>query len=189
MTACRTRRHFNPRSPHGERPNCKWRSQIRTYFNPRSPHGERRNHCISSTFANYISIHAPRTGSDVARLADVVARRKHFNPRSPHGERLVDNAELNQPINIFQSTLPARGATERCDCGCSQTDISIHAPRTGSDKNALMLAHQCAISIHAPRTGSDGKRGAQALSPAPFQSTLPARGATYLSMRLSNASL
>ena len=56
----------------------------------------------------------------------------------------------------FQSTLPARGATRgTVSCGCNRI-ISIHAPRTGSDK-------------------------ARAQAPSPvrtFQSTLPARGAT-----------
>ena len=60
-----------------------------------------------------------------------------------------------------------------------EKEISIHAPRTGSD-----LIHFCRrcilrlISIHAPRTGSDEG----ALKPGSlvkqFQSTLPARGAT-----------
>ena len=34
------------------------------------------------------------------------------------------------------------------------------------------------ISIHAPRTGSDDEQSGTLLSPLPFQSTLPARGAT-----------
>ena len=55
--------------------------------------------------------------------------------------------------------------------------ISIHAPRTGSDADAVLLEKRLGISIHAPRTGSDGnlRRADSALL---FQSTLPARGAT-----------
>ena len=56
-----------------------------------------------------ISIHAPRTGSDRGR-AWLVARAKNFNPRSPHGERLR-SAFMVVSLVIFQSTLPARGAT------------------------------------------------------------------------------
>ena len=58
-------------------------------------------------------------------------------------------------LEIFQSTLPARGATipfgfnPRLDC------ISIHAPRTGSDKRFGNIRTFVEISIHAPRTGSD----------------------------------
>ena len=78
-----------------------------------------------------ISIHAPRTGSDLlgGRCAGagehfnprsphgerhfrhaLQADQRHFNPRSPHGERpaYIKYVEF---IEGFQSTLPARGAT------------------------------------------------------------------------------
>ena len=82
----------------------------------------------------YISIHAPRTGSDLETFAGT-GRRFHFNPRSPHGERLshcctttarpdfnprsphgerLDMLPLVCGSNAFQSTLPARGATSPC---------------------------------------------------------------------------
>ncbi len=79
------------------------------HFNPRSPHGERRGAAQSCVPQRKISIHAPRTGSDVVQLKVVYRREKfqstlpargatigvgnhtartlHFNPRSPHGER------------------------------------------------------------------------------------------------------
>ena len=102
-----------------------------TNFNPRSPHGERLFRRIDLIFAVKISIHAPRTGSDVGgKLHEdapfnfnprsphgerrgrrgIPPRPRHFNPRSPHGERLVY-------IGVVQENI----------------DISIHAPRTGSD--------------------------------------------------------
>ena len=56
-------------------------------FNPRSPHGERLNMGARTVRLNIISIHAPRTGSDLTA--------------SPMGLMM----------NVFQSTLPARGAT------------------------------------------------------------------------------
>ena len=56
-----------------------------------------------------ISIHAPRTGSDVSRC------------------------RLHSPTSAFQSTLPARGATAGRRDGVQDARISIHAPRTGSD--------------------------------------------------------
>ena len=37
-----------------------------------------------------ISIHAPRTGSDM-RIFVMALRLRNFNPRSPHGERLYQN--------------------------------------------------------------------------------------------------
>ena len=56
---------------------------------------------------------------------------------------------------IFQSTLPAKGAT--CGGRCPNKDcmISIHAPREGSDILAVLAGARQTISIHAPREGSD----------------------------------
>ena len=123
-----------------------------------------------------ISIHAPRTGSDFEDVPGV-------------------------KLLVFQSTLPARGATAFVDEACLSDEISIHAPRTGSDYQVLAdLPVTIEISIHAPRTGSDcaaacgsSRRKISIHAPrtgsdtvlllavavgAKFQSTLPARGAT-----------
>ena len=88
-------------------------------------------------------------------------------------------ARLAESAMIFQSTLPARGATISLRMiDCIKT-ISIHAPRTGSDAAAMPPILFDLISIHAPRTGSDRARcGPASVFPA-FQSTLPARGATF----------
>ena len=78
--------HFNPRSPWGERPLTAFRPSSVSYFNPRSPWGERRGFGACSTSLGqfqstlpvggatgnslirqtlfFISIHAPRGGSD-----------------------------------------------------------------------------------------------------------------------------
>ena len=78
----------------------------------------------------------------------------------------------------FQSTLPARGATLIEENNGQAIDISIHAPRTGSDTHGSVRCPTIRISIHAPRTGSDHHRRPRIHAPARFQSTLPARGAT-----------
>ena len=125
----------------------------------------------------WISIHAPRTGSDQTQRRGRQSG-KHFNPRSPHGERHAlanpqcggENISIHAPrtgsdvidaltaqrIEAFQSTLPARGATE---CTCAQCGAKFEFQST------------------LPARGATSKpcKGA---SPAPFQSTLPARGAT-----------
>ena len=101
-------------------------------FNPRSPHGERRSSSTERTLTWAISIHAPRTGSDTC------------------------TDETMTQIWIFQSTLPARGATRRASGETSNGAISIHAPRTGSDRPPVGVVRGQEISIHAPRTGSDG---------------------------------
>ena len=127
--------------------------------------------------AIWISIHAPRTGSDAlvassgqfcnlfqstlpARGATGQAPHDNraeadFNPRSPHGERLCANFCYKRRTQ-FQSTLPARGATISGLNGRMVDVISIHAPRTGSDGFFRRWHGQGQhISIHAPRTGSD----------------------------------
>ena len=102
-------------------------------FNPRSPHGERLPRWGSAVGGAVISIHAPRTGSDI-RLTKTICR----------------------PNIGFQSTLPARGATPTHDFQSCALHISIHAPRTGSDvRFTLYYMILIYISIHAPRTGSD----------------------------------
>ena len=145
-------------------------------FNPRSPHGERLNVGAHRTQAVSISIHAPRTGSDADVLAAFSAHcyfnprsphgerrahpagradRRYFNPRSPHGERHAIPSVTGEE-GIFQSTLPARGAT-------------VHH---------LHRVKRIVISIHAPRTGSDSACNGSSQGDHAFQSTLPARGAT-----------
>ena len=123
-----------------------------------------------------ISIHAPRTGSDMKEQTSLRCR-KHFNPRSPHGERHV--GEVIKPCEkLFQSTLPARGATSASPLatltkkfqstlparGATFWDkifyswLSYFNPRSPHGERRLPryndLRHR-RISIHAPRTGSD----------------------------------
>ena len=136
-----------------------------------------------------ISIHAPRTGSDPI-CAYFLLRTNNFNPRSPHGER----QEAQRPC-------------------CARADISIHAPRTGSDglKASLCegvsgyfnprsphgerlddpfdMVEQIEISIHAPRTGSDVLEQTREIKVTAFQSTLPARGATSSARCLRSGTL
>ena len=194
---------FNPRSPHGERPNIpRVLSSSQKHFNPRSPHGERQWNTIAvSAMAGFqptlpargatlpsfiimpdknISTHAPRTGSDVQRV------------------------DVFLLISQFQPTLPARGATVRVPLVAAPRKISTHAPRTGSDMATPFWCNRTIISTHAPRTGSDSFAGLKLMtmphfnprSPhgerplerckklaknLKFQPTLPARGATDLS--------
>ena len=190
--------HFNPRSPYGERlprqidgfaasifqSTLPVRGATQSYWTVHGPIG--------------ISIHAPRTGSDPGRYRWFPFR-QHFNPRSPYGERPDHNARENKPQEFqstlpvrgatsgplkittilgFQSTLPVRGATPLGPRHCLRPQISIHAPRTGSDRfcadtrpefmnfnprspygerlwSSGSYGGADSISIHAPRTGSD----------------------------------
>ena len=102
-----------------------------------------------------ISIHAPREGCDQSRIW-YYHTAKYFNPRTPRGVRLAI-IEAVAARERFQSTHPARGATQLIGIGLHRLLISIHAPREGCDFHLYVL---CAggsegISIHAPREGCD----------------------------------
>ena len=171
-----------------------------------------------------ISIHAPRTGSDLQRraeIADVVVFQStlpargatrggflrrclvtDFNPRSPHGERPGDDGKQIAVVDISIHA-PRTGSDSRSCVPAATCSISIHAPRTGSDdvvdgsfaverdfnprsphgerrRLAVPEKRPQHISIHAPRTGSDALFFCRCGCPLTFQSTLPARGATFL---------
>ena len=172
------RRYFNPRSPCGERhvrqysgpeqlcisihaPRVGSDCPANVYrhadgdFNPRSPCGERPHALQGFLLLRLISIHAPRVGSDGMSFISARETRlfqstlpvwgatgcrwrfsssaHNFNPRSPCGERL----------GFPRPGLPA-------------DEISIHAPRVGSDDEIIRERWGIeVISIHAPRVGSD----------------------------------
>jgi len=83
-----------------------------------------------------ISIHAPRMGSDITCSADT-ATAGDFNPRSPHGERR-GNPVVLWSITIFQSTLPAWGATAIKKRRTIHAQFQSTLPAWG----ATMLSHQ-----------------------------------------------
>ena len=125
--------YFNPRSPHGERRCQKVRNGLPAafqstlpargatrlphcliaclaYFNPRSPHGERPSTAVDDGVTMHISIHAPRTGSDVERLHR--RRRVGISIHAPRTGSDVLRVLHKRLFCRFQSTLPARGATK-----------------------------------------------------------------------------
>ena len=129
-----------------------------TNFNPRSPHGERLLILSICTPPVVISIHAPRTGSDSIQIARIMYEVISIHaPRTGSDDLLATSVES---LAIFQSTLPARGATRGRIFKRFPRKISIHAPRTGSDSFRHAGVWYIPISIHAPRTGSDFQGGA-----------------------------
>ena len=101
------------------------------HFNPRAPRGARRVRAASDVGWSRISIHAPREGRDLRRYNQSIYS-DYFNPRAPRGAR---HATLFAHLMAykFQSTRPARGATEGDRHAKNQSEISIHAPREGRD--------------------------------------------------------
>ena len=105
---------------------------VMSSFNPRSPHGERPQRIVAILTLTIVSIHAPRMGSDLRKQ-----RRKASNPQfqstlpawgatvsrkhlhryvnvSIHAPRMGSDKSTHRlltPLSMFQSTLPAWGAT------------------------------------------------------------------------------
>ena len=171
-----TLRHFNPRSPDGERPMvamvCLSTSEFQStlpgwgattlrcpsrcpagHFNPRSPDGERPSRMIFPRLKR-ISIHAPRMGSDGHQHV----LRNHHHHISIHAPRMGSDPRKPASHRKSRHFNPRSPDGERLGGfvhALDGTGISIHAPRMGSDK----LESVCRRLI-------------------PFQSTLPGWGAT-----------
>ena len=169
-------------------------------FNPRSPRGERR--CTRWADPEEVKFQStlPARGATVVIYKDV-ENAVLFQSTLP-----ARGATRRQPSDIprveFQSTLPARGATEFKIEGIWRWKFQSTLPARGATVSSSNCMLRFNISIHAPREGSDGyygvstrqrqhfnprsprgERPALSLSPGPknlFQSTLPARGATLM---------
>ena len=88
---------------------------------------------------------------------------------------------LIRSTHRFQSTLPVRGATTvRREPPC-RVQISIHAPRAGSDRGFhFCLEHSEHFNPRSPCGERLACRVPFISPPSVFQSTLPVRGATKL---------
>ena len=144
--------NFNPRSPHGERLRVFGFRAARDDFNPRSPHGERLHPAKPWKTDNQFQSTLPARGA--TRCSGCRRRWRIFQSTLPARGATIPVYNARREA-VFQSTLPARGATQRrLACGLT-LEISIHAPRTGSDRWDRPKTSGKGISIHAPRTGSD----------------------------------
>ena len=98
---------------------------------------------------------------------------RYFNPRSPDGERLRGRL-LTFPtiqISIHAPRMGSDGAGPVICIGLSS--ISIHAPRMGSDRAQPRRGHDGRISIHAPRMGSDPPSRTPSRVPSHFNPRSP----------------
>ena len=197
--------HFNPRSPRGERQLEPVKDDIKDLFQSTLPAGGATIHrqMVHTWYLKFQST-LPAGGATLS-LTIRFPLASSFQSTLPAGGATSKAQQRATAKYIFQSTLPAGGATtagiypvsvdadfnprsprgERhkpvthLETVC---EISIHAPRGGSD-----YCPDCApaavaeISIHAPRGGSDlNARLSDLKASLEFQSTLPAGGATLM---------
>ena len=193
--------HFNPRSPHGERPRKLTMRGILTRISIHAPRTGSDQGLALTLCDGRISIHAPRTGSDCVVMMAVSQRisisihaprtgsdtgaglpksaNRRFQSTLPARGATTNRYRKRYLRFIFQSTLPARGATRAHPAGrADRRYFNPRSPHGERRQTAALREHHRRISIHAPRTGSDPPAPASWTASPPFQSTLPARGAT-----------
>ena len=93
----------------------------------------------------------------------------YFNPRSPYGERRFSMPNTTASLK-FQSTLPVWGATLSPRGVRPNWDISIHAPRMGSDD---FVEHIVTRLGHFNPRSPYGERQRQLLRRCPLQDFNP----------------
>ena len=168
--------HFNPRSPCGERPNSVAAAGMDSGFQSTLPVWGATLDLVFSCFLCFISIHAPRVGSDHKRF--------YFaNPSeiSIHAPRVGSDHFVRLPETAAGDFNPRSPCGERplADHGIHfRLGISIHAPRVGSDVKDSDRAN---IRRHFNPRSPCGERPGLSIKAAKgdaFQSTLPVWGAT-----------
>ena len=153
--------HFNPRPPRGGRRPVRTRLMIFWHFNPRPPRGGRPPSGMCKCRAETISIHAPREGGDRILRRGRLGQLISIHAPREGGDLLSCFSSLIKAL--FQSTPPARGATQPLKFpGIGTCDFNPRPPRGGRRREP---PHRAARSA--------------------FQSTPPARGATIGCYRLS----
>ena len=152
LSAARWRR-FNPRRPRGRRHGIAATGAPHATFQSTPPARAATRPRGSHKRLFVVSIHAAREGGDRDRRIFPDAPRC-FNPRRPRGRRRAMRARAPQPgsfnprrprgrrpdkellpqlAEAFQSTPPARAATDERQWQQQQHQVSIHAAREGGD--------------------------------------------------------
>ena len=128
--------------------------------------------------ATKISIHAPREGGDIdsSRTRE---ENSDFNPRPPRGGRPIDTHEQCGQ-DLFQSTPPARGATQHInDMYQYQQYFNPRPPRGGRRSKKYFKKKEKHFNPRPPRGGRLQRTTGEFEGVLQtFQSTPPARGAT-----------
>ena len=123
---------FNPRPPSGERLTKRFCITSSGGFNPRPPSGERHHGKQRDLMYNMFQSTPPEWGATFSRPA-----RRHQAYVSIHAPRVGSDIQHRLQLVcylLFQSTPPEWGATLTPNSSLTSNDVSIHAPRVGSDR-------------------------------------------------------
>ncbi len=153
------------------------RVPARSSFNPRAPRGARRSGVGKFWPRLSVSIHAPRAGRD-NKSACPFAGNRRFNPRAPRGARPEGRATAAASGRVSIHA-PRAGRDTDVDYETEDESVSIHAPRAGRDSGSRIISPDVSrFNPRAPR-GARLRRFARGNPLSKFQSTRPARGATW----------
>ena len=155
LSRSRASLHFNPRTPRGVRPVPSPTGWASLKFQSTHPARGATPRRMVQNRHGAISIHAPREGCDVQIGRRAQDDAKHFNPRTPRGVRRYLTATLDA-----QTSISIHAPREGCDesaCGCSRPGGRFQSthPARGATDFRLASDRAVYISIHAPREGCD----------------------------------
>ena len=170
------KRHFNPRSPCGERPPRLATPGTPSNFNPRSPCGERPGTTGQTRTVWRFQSTLPVWGATNAQ--GTITRADLFQSTLPVWGATLSRLEALE-ARLFQSTLPVWGATLVSNPHPGQTIISIHAPRVGSDRCRSAACRWCGNFNPRSPCGERPRHRETTYDDEGFQSTLPVWGATF----------
>ena len=146
-------------------------------FNPRSPDGERQVNLGRIVTGGEFQSTLPGWGATFPSWRGD-HHRQDFNPRSPDGERRFQIVRTSECFAYFNPRSPDGERRYHRHAVRRVRQISIHAPRMGSDRRNY-ARHGCGLDFN-PRS-PDGERlryRCGMLKRSLFQSTLPGWGAT-----------
>ena len=119
----------------------------------------------------FISIHAPRGGSDAAITMEQLSR--DISIHAPRGGSDFWPLPRRAWAKKFQSTLPVGGATGKRSIKSTSGQFQSTLPVGGATPDGRLHTSGISISIHAPRGGSDRRYSAPRSSAADFNPRSP----------------
>ena len=146
--------------------------------------GATANRLLISTGQSAISIHAPREGSDHAHPRHPWGGAAFLSTLPVRGATPAGSPRKHGPAE-FLSTLPVRGATLGSTSLVTHRRFLSTLPVRGATVRLPAPQRKPEISIHAPREGSDSLHPMASMYRCTFLSTLPVRGATCCPTRTS----
>ena len=132
--------------------------------------------CNLLRIACHISIHAPRTGSDAFGVIQIVGIAISIHAPRTGSDQLLSAAFYLSAL--FQSTLPARGATRNSPPDEGWKRFQSTLPARGATRYFSVRVRQKSFQSTLPARGATLLFRALRRAHIVFQSTLPARGAT-----------